>query len=199
MTEQLDLFECSEVSEEEIKEEERKTFNTLYETNLTTRQWRTYDLIKRNSLLGRTTSAREIVDNYPFDADYRKDGYVWTDNPRNHSHCSTIWEDLNKINAEWNIAKIFIWDENYEYKIATTREEVKEFCNRIYWHKAMSKLWRHGNLMRKVRRDGQMRFLFDDKTKAREYWETFFSEHIDDLVEMSTKKEEDENGESGSE
>lgn len=185
MIEQLDLFESS-VIQIKSDEDEREEFNRLYETHLTTRQWRTYNLIKRNSRLGRTTSAREIVDNYS-SFDY-KDGYVWTDNPRNHSHCSTIWEDLNKINAEWNIAKIFIWDENYEYKVATTPEEVKDFCNRIYWNKAMSKLWRHGNLMRKVKRDGQMRFLFDDKTKAREYWETFFKEHIDDLVEMSIEE-----------
>jgi len=192
MIEQLDLF-ASSVMNELTEDEERQEFNKLYSTNLTTRQWRTYNLIKRNSRLGKTTTAREIVDNYSsFEYD---DGYVWTDNPRNHSHCSTIWEDLNKINAEWNIAKIFIWDENYEYKVATTPEEVKEFCNRIYWHKAMSKLWRHGNLMRKVKRDGQMRFLFDDRTKAREYWETFFKEHLDDLVDMSVEgdKEDEKN------
>lgn len=188
MIEQLDLFTCSEKSEDEQREE----FNSLYNTKLTTRQWKTYNLIKDNSLRGRTTTAREIVDNYPFDVDCRQDGYVWTDNPRSHSHCSTIWEDLNKINAEWNIAKIFIWDEKFEYKVATTPDEVKEFCNRIYWHTAMSKLWRHGNLMRKVKRDGQIRFLFDDKTKAREYWETFFKEHLDDLVDMSVEKDENE-------
>ena len=185
MIEQLDLF-ASSVMEVKSEEDERKEFNELYSTNLTTRQWRTYNLIRRNSFLGRTTSAREIVDNYS--ALNYKDGYVWTDNPRNHSHCSTIWEDLNKINAEWNIAKIFIWDENYDYKIAESPDEVKEFCNRIYWHKAMSKLWRHGNLMRKVRRDGQMRFLFDDKSKAREYWQAFFEEHLDDMVNMSVEE-----------
>ena len=192
MIEQLDLF-ASSVSNIKTEDEERQEFNELYSTNLTTRQWRTYNLIRKNSRLGRTTTAREIVDNYScFEYD---DGYVWTDNPRNHSHCSTIWEDLNKINAEWNIAKIFIWDENYEYKVASTPEEVKEFCNRIYWHKAMSKLWRHGNLMRKVKRDGQMRFLFDDKSKAREYWQAFFEEHLDDMVNMSVEETTQEDNE----
>ena len=186
--EQLDLF-ASSVMEVKSEQDELEEFNRLYETHLTTRHWRTYNLIKRNSLLGKTTSAREIVDNYP--AGIYKDGYVWTDNPKNHSHCSTIWEDLNKINSEWNIAKIFIWDEDYNYKVAESPEEVKAFCNRIYWHKAMSKLWRHGNLMRKVKRDGQMRFLFDDKSKAREYWQAFFSEHLDEMVEMTTEKEEE--------
>lgn len=185
MIEQLDLF-ASSVIEEKSDEEQREEFNTLYDTNLTTRQWKTYNLIRDNSLLGRVTTPREIVDNYS--CNMYKDGYVWTDNPRNHSHCSTIWQDVNDINSEWNIAKILIWDEDYNYKFAETPEEVKEFCNRIYWKKAMSKLWRHGNLTRKVRRDGQCRFLFDDKSKAREYWQAFFNEHLEDMVNMSMEE-----------
>ena len=188
MIEQLDLFESS-VIEIKSDEDEREEFNRLYETHLTTRQWKTYNLIKRNHRMGRVTTPREIVDNYP--CSLYKDGYVWTDNPRNHSHCSTIWQDVNDINSEWNIAKILIWDEDYNYKFAEDQQEVKDFCNRIYWKKAMSKLWRHGNLTRKMRRDGQCRFLFDDKTKAREYWQAFFEEHIDDMVDMSLEKVEE--------
>ena len=191
MIEQLDLF-ASSVIEIKSENDEREEFNRIYSTNLTPRQWRTYNLIKRNSMCGRVTTPREIVDNYSsFESD---DGYVWTDNPRIHCHCSTIWQDVNVINSEWNIAKILIWDENYNYRVASSPEEVKEFCNRIYWKKAMSKLWRHGNLLSKVRRNGQCRILFEDRTKAREYWQAFFNEHLEDMVDMSMEesKQEDE-------
>ena len=47
MVEQLDLF-ASSVIEEKSEEDERQEFNKLYSTNLTTRQWRTYNIIRRN-------------------------------------------------------------------------------------------------------------------------------------------------------
>ena len=175
MIEQLDLFEVSN--------------DDVYDIDLSTRQWKTYNLIKMNSMRGRTTTQREIVDNYP--AEIYKDGYVWNNNPKVHDHCSTIWQDINRINAEWNIQKIVIWDDNYNYKIAETASEVEAFCQKLYWEKAMAKLWRHGNLMRKVKRDGQCRLFFKERTKAREFWQTFFDEHIDDLIDKSMETEDE--------
>lgn len=171
MFEQVNIFELEE--------------NTggIYDINLTTRQWKTYNLIRSNSFNNKTTSQREIVDNYPINV--YKDGYVWNNNPKVHDHCSTIWQDINKINAEYNIQKIIIWDDNYNYKIAENEQEVEKFCNKLYWEKAVAKLWRYGNLMRKIKRDGQCR-LFTDKTEAREFWQTFFDKHVEDLVEKST-------------
>lgn len=43
---------------------------------LTTRQARTHDLIVKNSELGRKTPIDEIINNYPYDAETRRDGYI---------------------------------------------------------------------------------------------------------------------------
>ena len=53
--------------------------------------------------------------------------------------------------------------------------------------KAKSKLWRYGNLMRKVKRNGQGRIIFDSKSQARTFWETFLNNSIDDLVKLSVE------------
>lgn len=172
MTEQLDLFVASDSNETQENEKEIK---------LTPRQWATYRLIKRLSVLGVEITQRDIVDNYP--SSEFKDGYVWNDNPRVHDRCCTIWSDINKINAENGIHKVIIWDSNYHYKIAETEQEIKDFCNGLYKQPAMAKLWRYGNLMRKAKRNGQGKLIFNDKSSAREYWETFINEHINDYVE----------------
>lgn len=191
--EQVNIFEEMEdelkPTEEEL-ERNRRVQRELYGIHLNTRQWRTYELIKRNTLMGRTTTQREIVDNYP--APFYKDGYVWNDDPRTHDHCSTIWHDLDKINGQDNMPKAIIWDEDYNYKIAEDRDEADAFCKRMYWSKAMAKLWRYGNIMRKVNRDGQTRIMFTDETEARDYWQTFFHNHLDDLVNQSLGGKEDE-------
>ena len=180
MFEQLDLFAVSEEVDE------------LENTKLSDRQKRTFNLIKNNSFLRRTTSQKELVDNYS--AMIHEDGYVWNNNPKVHDHCSTIWQDINKINLDRNIHEVVIWDDNYNYKLADNAEEVEAFCQKLYWEKAMAKLARQGNLMRKVKRDGQAN-LFKEEN-MREYWQTFLQSHIDDLVILSMQENKENESDS---
>lgn len=199
---QLDLFMASAKSEEsenvdrprEIKvsaptpfkpstiEEEPTEEEDTEEKELSTRQWRTHDLIVRNSQMGHITTQREIYENYPFDAQYRKDGYVWRDNPKVHDHCTAIWEDINKINASSKVHKIII-PKNFTYKVAESQQEVKEFVDEYYFAPAMAKLWRYSNLWRKARRDGQGRLPLKDKSKEREYFESFIKQPIENVID----------------
>ena len=153
------------------------------EKELSTRQWRTHDLIVRNSQMGKTTTQREIYENYPFDIQYRKDGYVWRDNPKFHDHCTAIWEDINKINASSTVHKIII-PKNFTYKVAESQQEVREFIEEYYLAPAMAKLWRYSNLLRKSRRDGQGRLPLKDNSKEREYFESFVKQPLENIVDQ---------------
>jgi len=148
------------------------------EKNLTTRQWRTHDLILANSEQGKETTQREIYENYPYDAETRKDGYVWNDNPKSHDHCSAIWHDINDINASDVVHKVIIFN-NFVFKVAENEEEVKAFVTNLYWDKAMSKLWRYSNLLRKAKRDGQVRLVFEEESQAKECFETYIKNAVD--------------------
>lgn len=171
--EQLDIFSYSN-EEDELE-------------NLTERQKKTYNLIKKNSLLGRITTIRDIVDNYSIE--FYKDGYSWDRRNESHNPCPAVWQDINRINNDNDIHEVIIWTNSYEYKLAEDAKEVKSFCKELYWKRAMAKLGRYSNLMRKVSRDGQYR-LFKTKENAREYWQTFMTEHLDDLANMSIEEEE---------
>lgn len=153
--------------------------------NLNTRQWRTYEFIKNNSLNGKKSSQKDIYENYS-NANH-PDGYVWKEKGKSHDSCTQVWNDINVINANDEIHKIIIWDNKYNYWIANDENEVKEFCENLYMKKAKSKLWRYGNLMRKVKRNGQGRIIFDSKSQARTFWETFLNNSIDDLVKLSVE------------
>lgn len=202
MVDQLDLFMASAKSEESGNVDRPREIKQVYndepkqdiletepseeedeqEKELTTRQWRTHDLIVRNSTFGKVTTQREIYENYPFDAQYRKDGYVWRDNPKVHDHCTAIWEDINKINASGKVHKIII-PKNFTYKVAESQQEVKEFIDEYYFAPAMAKLWRYSNLWRKARRDGQCRLPLKDKSKEREYFESFIKKPIENVID----------------
>ena len=159
---------------------------------MNTRQWKTYELIKGNSLQGKITTQLEIVENYPYtftdifgERKINKDGYVWNTDPKVHDHCVKVWEDIDKINSDDTIQKIIVSPNPYEYKLAETPEEVKAYCYKKFYKPAMAKLVRQSKMMHKVDQDGQGKLLFKDKTQARDYWETFLKESVSDLVEMS--------------
>lgn len=171
--EQLDLF--TESASDEIEKLD----------NLTERQKKTYYLIKMQSMLGKATTIREIVDNYS--ADRYDDGYVWNNNPKIHNPCSSVWNDINKMNEDADVSKIIIWNDNYEYKLAKNREEVKTFCKHLYWQRAMSKLKRYGNLMRKADRDGQCKLFTEQDSK--QYWESFIQENISEFIKAMENEE----------
>lgn len=200
MVDQLDLFVASGKNEtndtterpREIKVSAPTPFNEQVEETpceeteteeLTTRQQHTYELIVRNSQMGKITTQREIYENYPFDAQYRKDGYIWRDNPKVHDNCTAIWTDINKINANDKVQKIII-PNNFTYKIAESQQEVKDFIKWLYFDQAMAKLWRYSNLKRKALRDGQGRLPFKDKEKEREYFESFIKNPLENIVDQ---------------
>lgn len=167
-----------------------KEYKEINGIKLTPRQWATYRLIENNSIWGVNTTQDEIVFN--FYKNDRAEGYKLSDNPKAHDRCSAVWQDINEINKQDGIHKVIISPKPYEYRFAKDEEEVKKYCKDIYFKPAMAKLWRYSNLLRKAKRNGQGKLIFDDKSQARDYWETFIKENIDDLVELSME-EQDEN------
>lgn len=150
---------------------------------LTTRQWKLYDFIKFTSTWeNRWVSQKEIVEMNPWHYMGNKDGYKW--NETSHDHCATIWSDLNRINMSAEIDKIIITDGNFNYKIAESYEEVKEFAERLYWDKAMAKLSRYGTMMKKAKADGQGKLIsnqdkpIDAKSRARRQVEAFVEKYV---------------------
>jgi len=165
-----------------------KKYDEINGIKLTPRQWATYRLIEFNSSWSVDTTQEDIVNNYPIEK--YSDGYELSKNPKAHDKCSAVWQDINEINMNINIHKVIISPKPYEYKMAETEEEVKEYCKDIYFKPAMAKLHRYSVLLNKVKRNGQGKLIFDSKSQARDYWETFIKENIDDIVEMSMGKEE---------
>lgn len=186
--EQLDLFFAASLEEEKKTNEEPS--EETEEKGLSTRQWRTHDLIVANSQNGKITTQRDIYNNYPYDRELRPDGYRWREKSgENHDHCTSIWEDINKINASSLIHKIII-PKNFTYKVAENQQEVKDFIEEYYLAPAMAKLWRYSNLQRKARRDGQCRLPLKDKTKEREYFESFIKKPLENIVDQYLQGEQ---------
>lgn len=113
---------------------------------LTTRQKATYDLIIANCSKGIITRKKEIVENYPFDRDVRKDGYVWNDNPKSHDHCSTVWEDIDIINK---VKSEIIISRNGKYWVATKGEALRYMSDYFDAHCSPA-LKRYWNIYRKL-------------------------------------------------
>lgn len=155
---------------------------------LTPRQRATYELIKSNSEQGRMTSQKEIYANFAYDKETNPKGYRWNDSESVHDHCISVWFDINTINLSPKIEKIIISDNNYNYKLAESFEEVEAFAKALYYDMAMAKLVRYGNLLRKARLNGQGKLLsvnnvpIDKQSKARPFVEAFVPKLVDDLV-----------------
>ena len=117
---------------------------------LTARQRATYELIKKNSLSGRTTTQREIYENYPI-SEYER-GYKRSDNPYSHDHCSQIRSDIVVINFSEEVKEIIVVD-NFTYEIARNSLQATNFAKR-YKHSALLKFARYGAVMRKIKANG---------------------------------------------
>lgn len=147
---------------------------------MTDREQATYDLIVRNSEQGYITTQREIYENYPYDPEERKDGYRWNDNPKVHDHCSMVWQDINRINAERGNKPIIFSD--YVYTVPHNQAELEMFCKEHYWDKAMSALWRYGNLLRKGKADGTVDLLEADEEEEYKAFEAFVKNAIEQAM-----------------
>ena len=162
---------------------------------LTPRQRATYELIKANSEQGRMTSQKEIYANYAYDKETNPKGYRWNDNKTVHDKCISVWFDINAINFSSKIEKIIISDNDYNYKLAESLEEVQTFAKTLYYDMAMAKLARYGNLLRKAKRNGQGKLLsvnnvpIDKTSKARPFVEAFIPNFTEDLIKAMESEE----------
>lgn len=149
-------------------------------TQLTPRQWATYNLIKQNTLLGKETTQDEIIANYQYSND-RKDGYVENKNPYAHDKCTVIWSDIMKINDSSIIQKQVIC-KDFKYKLSTSLEETKNFVDTVYYKPAMAKLHRRAVLLKKAYLDGQGKLKFDNESQARDFYESFVKDITEELI-----------------
>lgn len=157
----------------------KKIYNDFNGIKLTTREWETYKLIKRNTIFGINTTQEDIVNNYPkfgyengIKVVVRKDGYEWNNDPRVHDHCVAVWADINEINSADGIHKVIVSPRPYEYKIAESREEIENHAKPLYFDRAMILLKRYWNMIHKADRDGQGKLVFNE-SEARDYFETY--------------------------
>ena len=123
----------------------------------------TYDLLLANSEKGLITTKKEIVDNYPYDPNTRKDGYVWNDNPKSHDNCSTVWEDINEINHTKGTMIVIPYKGNYWIG---TKEEAKAYVKDYFSKQCSPSLKRYWNLMRKINKDGDVDIFTEEIYKA---------------------------------
>lgn len=158
---------------------------------LTTRQWKTYELIKSDSLQGKKTTQYEIYKNYPIER--FKDGYVWNDKKKSHDNCPAIWADIERINFSEEIEKIVIY-KNFEYWLCSSVEEAQEFA-KCYLVAALKKLKRHWQVIEKVKKDGQCKLfstkgdLIDSKSRARNYIESYLEQGVEELLNNISSEE----------
>lgn len=160
MSEQLDIFETSEKTEQESQ------------SGLTPRQWALWRLIKHNSLEEhRKTTQKEICEKLK---DY---GYKWVETSgENHDHCSTIWKDVKDNNESLEHDKIII-SKNFEYWIGSERE-TKEFIKNL-WKALSPRLKRYWNYLNKLGLNNQGKLFsnqgnpIDDNSLAKQFHECF--------------------------
>lgn len=156
-----------------------KIANQSQPTALNTRQWKTYNLIKENTLQGKWTSKKDIIDNFKFNPETNINGYIKND--RKHDLCAGVWEDIDTINNCPEIEKIIISDGKNNFKLASNQLEAFEYVEK-FKNKAIKALVRYANLKRKIKADGQGKLLsnrnnpIDDESRAREFIETFIYE-----------------------
>lgn len=137
MVEQIDLFEASKEEELDLDDNQKALL----------------DLITYNTyVLNRKTTQKEVCEVIS--------GYVWNDNVKSHDHCSKIWHDIEVINNRQD--KIII-NNNFEYKVAETKEEVSEYLEKK-WKDLEPRLSRYWKLLKKVNTDGQYD-IFKEKFK----------------------------------
>jgi hypothetical protein len=170
------------------------------EIKLTPRQEWLYDYLKRSFLMNPNQYIEQItiINALAFDIKegiYKHDDrYFYNTNPKCHDHCSAIWSDVKAINNSYKKDKI-ICVKDLTYKIAKDRAEALEFANKLK-KDALKKLERHWRIIDKIRRDGQGKTVsndnvaIDEKSRAREYYETFIKTDIESMVSDSEKTEE---------
>lgn len=124
----------------------------------------TYDLIMKNSKAGILTTKKEIVDNYPYNPQVRRDGYKWNDSPTTHDNCSTVWEDINEINFTEGVDVVII-SHRGNYWVGT-KKEADDYKKKYFNSQIKPALKRYWNIYRKLERDGSMDLFTKELVKA---------------------------------
>ncbi len=171
------------------------------EVKLTPRQEWLYKYLKRNWLINSNQYLEQItiVNALAFDIKegiYKHDDrYVYNTNPKCHDHCTAIWNDVRAINYSYKKDKI-ICVKDLTYKIASNKAEALEFAEKIKAD-ALKKLDRHWRIIDKINRDGQGKTVsndnvaIDEKSKARDYYETYMRKDLEKIIDKSNEDFED--------
>ncbi len=135
---------------------------------LNSRRWKLYNYIKENGVV----NTRDICRDMP-------DLYVLATSDRVHNPCALVNQDVDALNESAEIEKIIIHDRKYNFWLAKNPEEALSFAEHLYKKRAITALVKYGNMLRKVRADGQGKIVscqdkpIDEHSRAREFVETF--------------------------
>lgn len=138
---------------------------------LTSRQKWLYNYIVDNTLLTLFSSdtyvtAEQIIKDYNFymngTIDYEP--YIYKD--KSHDKCIALRNDIDRLNIDFSKEHIIYIKGDYSYKIATSKAEVKEMLERIYYQVAYNKLRKASVIIAKMRRNNNMQVLDNDNLSA---------------------------------
>ena len=134
------------------------------EIKLTARQeWLYNYLVNKTFVDKKIVTIEEIINDYNYYNDMRDDFERYVFNDKAHDKCIAVRNDIDILNLTFSKEHIIYIKGNYTYKIATTREEVKEMLKRIYYRVAFTKLKKASKLVAKMKRDSLMQ-LVDNET-----------------------------------
>ena len=134
------------------------------EIKLTARQeWLYNYLVEKTFVDKKIVTILQIINDYNFYNYSRDDFEPYMFNDTSHDKCIAVRNDIDILNLTFSKEHIIYIKGDYTYKIATTREEVKEMLKRIYYRVAFTKLKKASKLVAKMKRDSLMQ-LVDNET-----------------------------------
>lgn len=146
--------------------------NLTHEEKLSPALWDLYNFIKHRTLSKEKTTVKDICDFMP-------NVYKLNAKESNFSNCPNLYKDIDILNASYEIEKIIVKDNN-NFRLATKEEaEIYEQKLKIRALKLLKKYWIVNN---KIAVDGNGKLIscqgqpIVDKSKAREFIESFVSE-----------------------
>lgn len=142
---------------------------------------------------GRWVTLREIVDAMNCDLTYSEgDNYSINPNPKAHNPCPSLWEDKEAINADPTVDEPIMYN-NYNLKIPSSIEELKEFYVDDLYKRARKMMWRYGVAMRKAKKDGQMQIEFGEDGKMTErFIRSIIRKACSDMAEELDEEEKED-------
>lgn len=120
MVEQLNIFEESKTTDEELIEKLRQERLEFFTKNLTPRQHRLIDYLENNFEQGKYFSIESICD--------AELGYELNTNPKTHDKCISLGNDIRQIN--WKIGhrySIIVKDKKGGCKLCESQQEFNEW------------------------------------------------------------------------